>query len=109
MAHFNLQRVLVLAVISTALLSGCQSYREGGSRTVGEFTDDVAVQTKVKTRLVRDDEINGMRINVEVTRGVVTLYGPITSEYARTKAVNLIRDIRGVQEVQDRLTLVGAQ
>ncbi len=104
-----MQRSLLLLILSIALLSGCQSYREGGSRTVGEFTDDVAVQSKVKTRLVRDDEINGMRINVEVKRGVVTLFGPIPSEYARTKAVNLIRDIRGVQEVQDRLTLVNPQ
>ena len=98
----NMQRCL-LTLILVLLFSGCQSYREGGSRTVGEFTDDIAVQTKVKTKLIRDEDINGLRINVEVTRGVVTLYGRIPSKYARDKAVGLVRDIRGVKAVEDRL------
>lgn len=100
-----MQRFFVVTCIA-ALLSGCQSYREEGSRTIGEFTDDVAIQTKVKTALIREDDIKGLRINVEVNRGVVTLYGPIASNDARRKAVTLVRDIRGVTEVQDRLTLV---
>ena len=95
----------VLTMVLVLLFSGCQSYREGGSRTVGEFTDDIAVQAKVKTTLIRDDEISGLRINVEVTRGVVTLYGRIPSKYARDKAVGLVRDIRGVTAVEDRLVV----
>lgn len=102
-----MQRFITVTLLA-ACVAGCQGYREGGSRTVGEFTDDVAIQTKVKTALIRDETINGMRINVEVSRGVVTLYGPIASDNARRKAVGRVRDIRGVVEVQDRLTLVEA-
>jgi hyperosmotically inducible protein len=102
-----MQRLFLVTCV-IALLSSCQSYREEGSRTIGEFTDDVAIQTKVKTALIRDDDIKGLRINVEVSKGVVTLYGPISSNNARRKAVKLVRDIRGVTEVQDRLTLVNA-
>ncbi len=88
------------------LLTACASYKEGGSRTVGEFTDDVGIQAAVKTALVRDDEIKGLRINVEVNRSVVSLYGRVPSEYARQKAVRIAGDVRGVVEVRDRLTLV---
>ena len=102
-------RNVSLLILSLFLVAGCQSYREGGSRTIGEFTDDVAIQTRVKSALIGDEEIKGMPINVEVVRGVVTLYGPIPSDYARNKAVNIVREIRGVTEVRDRLTLTGSR
>ena len=102
-------RNISLLVVTLVLVSGCQSYREGGSRTIGEFTDDVAIQTRVKTALIGDEEIKGLPINVEVVRGVVTLYGPSPSDYARNKAVEIVRGIRGVTEVRDRLTITGTQ
>ncbi len=96
---------LVVCLVALAC-SGCASYKEGGSRTVGEFTDDVGIQSAVKTALIRDKEISGLRINVEVNRSVVSLYGRIPSEYARQKAVRIAAGVRGVVDVQDRLTLV---
>lgn len=95
--------VIFLIVILSA---GCASYKEGGSRTVGEFTDDVGIQAAVKTALIRDKEISGLAINVEVSRSVVSLYGRIPSDYARQKAVRIAEGVRGVVAVQDRLTLV---
>ena len=95
-----------LVVLLINLILGCQSYREGGSRTVGEFTDDVGIQAAVKTALIRDPEVNGLRLNVEVRRGVVTLYGPVPSTYARNKAASVAAGVRGVQKVEDKLTVV---
>ncbi len=88
------------------LLAGCQSYRDGKSRTVGEFTDDVAISTAVKTRLLRDPEIKGFRVNVEVHKGVVTLYGRATSEAGRARTLALAEGVKGVKKVEDRLTIV---
>ena len=87
-------------------LTACQTYRNEGSRTPGEFADDVAISTAVKTALVRDAEVKGLAINVEVRRSVVTLYGRVPSTYARNKALKLAGEVRGVAEVVDRLTLV---
>ncbi len=97
---------IVALVVLCAVLPGCQSYREGGPRTIGEFTDDVAIQAGVKTALIRDKEIKGLRINVEVRRSVVSLYGSVPSDYAREKATRIAGKIRGVERVEDRLTLV---
>ena len=99
-------RNLLILLFSIVILAGCQSYREGGSRTVGELTDDVGVSTAVKTALVRHPEVNGFRINVDVKRGVVSLYGPVPSTYARQKVVEVVSGVRGVREVQDKLTIV---
>ena len=88
------------------MLSACQSYRDGGQRTVGAFTDDVAINTAVKTALLRDPDVKGWRIDVDVHRGVVSLYGRVPSTFIRDKAVSIARTKRGVQKVLDKLTLV---
>ena len=100
----KLSAVLCLGLVMG--LGGCQNYREDGSRTIGEFTDDVGIQANVKRVLVRDPEINGLRLNVEVRRGEVTLYGRVPSSYARKKIVELAAGVRGVVRVNDKLTLV---
>ena len=97
----------VLLVLTLAgVLGACKGYTDDSVRTPGEFTDDVYVQAAVKTVLLRDSLVKGFDINVEVKRGEVTLYGPVTSKEARERAVELARGIRGVKAVQDRLTLV---
>ncbi len=96
----------ILAVFVILVMAGCQTYREDGARTPGEFADDVGIQARVKAVLVRDAEVKGLAINVEVSRSIVTLYGRVPSNYARNKAVQLAGDVRGVVDVVDKLTLV---
>ncbi len=98
-------KMWMFPVILTLLVS-CESYREGTSRTVGEYTDDVAISAAVKTRLLRDPDIKGWRVNVEVHKGIVTLYGRATSETLRDRALTLAKSVKGVVTVEDRLTIV---
>ncbi len=93
-------------VLALALISGCQGYRSDSTRTPGEFADDVAIQTAVKSALVRAEGVGGRGINVEVKRSVVTLFGRVRSETERTLALETARDVGGVASVVDRLTLV---
>ena len=102
-------RPLGLAVLLSLLAAGaagCQSYRDGESRTVGEFTDDVGIQSRVKLALLNDSEIKGLRINTEVHRGIVTLHGRVASHAQKEKAIALAGAVKGVQRVDDRLTVV---
>ena len=71
--------LLMAAIGGLLLISGCQSYKDGKSRTVGEFTDDTAIQVRVKSRLVRAPDVNGALMNIEVKKGVVTLKGRVNS------------------------------
>lgn len=93
-------------VVAAMLAAGCQGYRDGSMRTVGEFTDDVAIQSRIKLALINDDEIKGLQINTEVQRGVVTLYGRVGSQEQRQRAVAIASGIKGVERVEDRLTVV---
>ena len=98
--------LLVLLALTVGWQTGCQSYRDGQSRTVGEFYDDATIQAKVKTSLMDDPDIKSLRINTEVKRGVVTLYGRVANEELRQRAVRLSAEVRGVDKVLDRLTVV---
>ena len=98
--------ISVLCLLLVLSVSGCQGYRSDSSRTPGEFTDDVAIQTAVKTALVRAEGVGGRGINVEVRRSVVTLYGRVGSDAERNLALQTAREVGGVASVVDRLTLV---
>ncbi len=91
------------ALLCLALVAGCQSYRDGKSRTIGELTDDSAIQLKVKTRLMADKNVNGFRLKVEVKRGVVSLHGRVTGQAMRLRALEIAASVKGVASVEDRL------
>jgi osmotically-inducible protein OsmY len=98
-----------IAIGLVVLLAGCQSYRDGSARTVGQFTDDVVIESAVKTKLIADDEIKAFKINVEVNRSIVSLYGRVPSEAARSKALRIAGEAKGVVQVIDRLTLIAPE
>lgn len=105
--HFAARLVLVVALLMGApVLGGCQTYRGGEGRTAGQVTDDLAIQTAVKSRLVTDDRVSGFKIQTEVYKGVVSLYGRVSDEASRGVALQIAREVKGVVSVEDRLTVV---
>jgi len=104
----SLTRLLIASVLLAGLATavGCQAYREGGSRTAGQVTDDLAIQTSVKSRLLANSELSAWRIQTEVYEGIVTLNGRVPSESARAEAIRIAAEVRGVVRVEDRLTIV---
>jgi len=103
MATWIMAGVLTVAM---GLAAGCQGYRDGSSRTVGEFTDDVGIQSRVKLALLNDSDIKGLVINTEVRKGVVTLHGRVNSHEQKERAIALAEGVKGVRRVDDRLTVV---
>ena len=79
------------------LLAGCAGNRTKDS--TGEFVDDTAITTKVKSTLLADKEVSGLHINVETTKGVVHLSGTASTRYEANKAAELARGVAGVKSV----------
>ena len=95
-----------LAIVLLLVVAGCQTYLDdAASRTPGEVTDDLTVHTVVKTRLLRDDDVRGLRINVDVNKGVVTLSGTVRSEAERQRAVEVATGMPNVVRVVDSLVV----
>lgn len=91
-------------VLVTALtLTACAATRH--QESTGEYIDDRAISTKVKTSLLADKDVAGTAINVDVVKGVVQLSGFAKSEQERQKAGQLARAVGGVKEVKNDIRL----
>jgi osmotically-inducible protein OsmY len=70
-----------------------------------ELIDDAAITTAVKTKLLADSKVGGLKIDVDTSNGVVTLTGPVNSSAERAQALKLARGTKGVTRVVSKLTL----
>jgi osmotically-inducible protein OsmY len=88
--------LLVLAMLAPLLLAAC-------GKTVGETIDDATITTRIKTALLNDPEVGGLRIDVDTFKGVVTLSGSVKTKEEEARAVQIARKIGGVADVKSTL------
>jgi len=72
-------------------------------KTVGETIDDATITARVKTSLLNDPQVGGMKIDVDTTQGVVTMSGIVKSQAEADRAVQLARQANGVKDVKSTL------
>ncbi len=98
--QLNNWKSLVLALVVIApLTAAC-------GKTVGETIDDTTTTTRVKTSLLNDPNVGGLRIDVDTFKGVVTLSGRVKSQAEKDQAVTLARRVDGVTDVKDALQII---
>jgi osmotically-inducible protein OsmY len=90
--------LLAVTLLAPLMLAAC-------GKTVGETIDDATITTRVKTSLLNDPDVGGLRIDVDTFKGVVTLSGRVKSKEEETKAVALARKIGGVTDVKSTLSI----
>jgi osmotically-inducible protein OsmY len=89
-----------LAVLIVApLVAGC-------GKTITETIDDTTITTRVKTAMLNDPAVGGLRIDVDTFKSVVTLSGRVKSQAEHDQAVGLARHVNGVSEVKDALQII---
>ena len=71
----------------------------------GNALTDAEITTAVKTKLLADKTVGGLKIDVDTDHGVVTLTGPVTSAAERAEAVKLAKSTHGVKHVVSKLTV----
>jgi len=87
--------------LATALFSGCAgtAYKE----STGEYIDSAAITTKVKTALMDDSEIKGLKIDVDTFKGVVELKGTVDTAAMKQRAEQIVWGVEGVRAVKNEL------
>lgn len=70
----------------------------------GDTMGDAALTAKVKTALLADSDVKGLKIDVDTKDGVVTLSGEIDQKANVEKAETIAKGIDGVKSVDNRLT-----
>jgi osmotically-inducible protein OsmY len=72
-------------------------------KTVGETIDDGTITAKVKTALLNDPQVGGLKIDVDTTKGVVTMSGVVKSQAEAERAIQLAKQQGGVKDVKSTL------
>ena len=73
------------------------------TRDAGRATGDAALTAAVKTKLLADRSVSGLKIDVDTTNGVVTLTGSVNNATEKSEAVRIARSTDGVKSVRDNL------
>jgi len=100
-----MERILpILAMgLLLAALSGCAGTDTRSS--TGEYVDDLAITTRVKTAIFNDPDLRSSEINVETFKNVVQLSGFVSSQAEINAAVELTRSVAGVKSVKNDMRL----
>lgn len=66
---------------------------------------DAGITTEVKTRLLADPDVSGLKIDVDTENGVVMLTGTVKTQAEKDEALMIARQVSGVKDVMDHLTI----
>jgi osmotically-inducible protein OsmY len=91
--------LLMAAVLGAPMLAACSSTPT--QESTGEAIDDGVVTARVKAKLIEDPITKAHQINVDTFKGTVQLSGFVEDDQARTRALQLARDVNGVKQVKD--------
>lgn len=71
----------------------------------GEYMDDTALTAKVKAEIAKDPLLKVSQITVTTTKGIVRLSGIVDSNQSIDRALEITRNIKGVQATENGLVV----
>lgn len=110
MNNSTLRRLALAAAIGLAspvLMSACAS--TATTQGPGSYVDDATITAKVKSDFVLDKTVDATDIKVETYKGTVQLSGFAKSQAEINKAVQIARNVSGVQTVKNDILLRSKQ
>jgi hyperosmotically inducible protein len=78
--------------------------KESGA-TAKDVTADASITSAVKTKLLADPKVGGLKIDVDTKDNVVTLTGAVRNAEEKAEAIRLAKTTTGVKSVVDKLTI----
>ena len=75
------------------------------SDNIINFADDLIISTKVKGKLILNENVNSLNYSIETVNKLVYIIGIAGSEDERDLVINIAREVYGVEEVIDYITI----
>jgi osmotically-inducible protein OsmY len=97
---------IALALGVTAVAA--QDTAAAPERTAGQVVDDATITASVKAKLLADERTKAFDVNVDTTKGVVTLTGGADSDVAKRAAQELAGQVEGVILIKNELIVAAA-
>jgi hyperosmotically inducible protein len=104
----KMKKILTAAVAAAGLLGAYVAQADDSKRSVGEYTDDKVLHTKVWAALTEDKTADASEINLEVYKGVVQLNGVVDNEKEKAQAESVAKAVSGVKGVENNLVIKSA-
>jgi hyperosmotically inducible protein len=95
--------VSAVVLVVTMAMMACASTRT--QKSAGEQVDDSVTTGRVKAALIADPVTKAHQIDVEVFKGTVQLNGYVDSAASKTRATEVAKATRGVQQVNNNLAV----
>ena len=92
------------AKVKDATKKGAEKTKDAATKTK-DLTADASITSAVKTKLLADPLVGGLRIDVDTKDNVVTLTGTVKSAAEKAEAVRLAKNTTGVKSVVDKLVV----
>ena len=102
-----------LAGLMTFMIIGCNKSSETTgtptpSTSVGTEIDDTVITAAIKTALLANPEVRSLDLKVETRKGEVQLSGFVESQTQMDRATAVAKNVTGVKDVQNNMTLKGS-
>jgi osmotically-inducible protein OsmY len=94
---------LVVALVAAMTFAACSSTRT--TESTGEYVDDSAITSKVKTALLGDAGLKSFDIGVETYKNVVQLSGFVNTNQLKARAAQVASSVAGVRSVRNDLVV----
>ena len=75
------------------------------SDSILNFADDLVISTKVMAKIMLDGDVNSLNYNIETVNKIVYIIGISGSSDEKQKVIDLSKEVFGVEEVVDYITI----
>ena len=75
------------------------------SDNILNYADDLVISTKVKGKLILEENVNSLNYNIETVNKLVYIIGIATSESEKSLVINIAQNVFGVEEVIDYISI----
>jgi hyperosmotically inducible protein len=94
-----------LVVKTGSSQASTKSKTSGSGESFGQYVDDATTTAMVKTKLLADPNVKGLKISVETTGDIVTLTGKVGSAEQKQLAEKLAKNTGDVKSVKNQLVV----
>jgi len=98
--------VLVVTPRPTATSGVADPAHDTARDDAAGVTGDAGITTAVKTKMLADTTVSGLKIDVDTKDGIVSLSGNVASAVEKRRAIAIAKETDGVKSVNDRLKIV---
>jgi len=97
----------ITSVDNKLIVDANKAAQKGAPSTgsIGPAISDAAITAKVKSKLLANSEISGLKVNVDTKDKVVTLKGDVENDAKRDLVYYITRNTDGVQGVNNKLAV----